>query len=114
MLGASNNPERYSFLAVEKLIKHHHSVVAIGNKLGNIGDTPIVTGFPAIQGVDTITLYISPVLQEQYYPYILSLKPKRIIFNPGTENAALSELAKANDIAALEACTLVLLGSGQY
>jgi len=54
------------------------------------------------------------VLQEQYYQNILSLKPKRIIFNPGTENAALSELAKANDIVALEACTLVLLGSGQY
>jgi len=114
VLGASNNPERYSFLVVEKLKKHHHSVVAVGNKAGNIGDTPIVTGFPEEQGVDTVTLYLNPVLQEQYYQYILSLKPKRIIFNPGTENAALSELAKANDIVALEACTLVLLGSGQY
>jgi hypothetical protein len=99
---------------VEKLKKHHHSVVAVGNKAGHIGDTPIVTGFPEEQGVDTVTLYLNPVLQEQYYQYILSLKPKRIIFNPGTENAALSELAKANDIVALEACTLVLLGSGQY
>lgn len=114
VLGASENPERYSFKAVEKLKSQGHSVVAVGNKKGIIGDTPIVTGEPAEQGIDTVTLYINPEIQKQYYNYIISLHPKRIIFNPGTENAALSKLAEANDIAALEACTLVLLSTGQY
>ena len=114
VLGASNNPERYSFLVVEKLKKHHHSVVAVGNKAGNIGDTPIVTGFPEEQGVDTVTLYLNPVLQEQYYQYILSLKPKRIIFNPGTENMEFVKLLTKNNIESEIACTLVLLNIGMY
>lgn len=114
VLGASENPERYSFLAVEKLKRYGHSVVAVGKKAGKIGDTPIVTGEPKEKEVDTVTLYINPDLQKQYYDYILSLHPQRIIFNPGTENDELYNLAKANGIVPLEACTLVLLGTGQY
>ena len=114
VLGASDNPERYSYLAVEKLKKYGHPVVAIGRKEGKIGDTSIITAHPDEKDVDTVTLYLNPELQKQYYDYIVSLHPKRIVFNPGTENEELASLAKANGIAPLEACTLVLLGTGQY
>ncbi len=114
VLGASENPSRYSYLAVNKLRAYGHSVVAIGNKKGMIGDIAITTERPDENDTDTVTLYLNPQLQQQYYDYILSLKPKRIIFNPGTENDELEELAKSNGIQAMEACTLVLLGTGQY
>lgn len=114
VLGASENPSRYSYLAVNKLRAYGHSVVAIGNKKGAIGDTAITTERPDEKDIDTVTLYLNPQLQQQYYDYILSLKPKRIIFNPGTENDELEELATSNGIQAMEACTLVLLGTGQY
>lgn len=114
VLGASDNPERYSYLAVEKLKKYGHPVVAIGRKEGKIGDTGIITAHPNEKDVDTVTLYLNPELQKQYYDYIVSLHPKRIVFNPGTENEELSSIAKANGIQPLEACTLVLLGTGQY
>ncbi len=114
VLGASENPSRYSYLAVERLRRYQHPVVAIGKKTGKVGDTPIITDHPQEQEVDTVTLYLNPQLQKQYYDYILSLHPKRIIFNPGTENKELYDLAKANGIEPMEACTLVLLGTGQY
>ncbi len=114
VLGASENPSRYSFLAVNRLRANGHPVVAIGNKKGQIGETPIITERTAEEGVDTVTLYLNPALQKQYYDYILSLQPKRIIFNPGTENEELEELAKEKGIEPIEACTLVLLSTGQY
>lgn len=114
VIGASENPERYSYLAVEKLKRYGHPVIALGRQTGLIGDVPIVTGKPTEEEVDTVTLYINPALQDQYIDYILSLHPKRIIFNPGTENEKFFELAKSFDIKPLEACTLVLLGTGQY
>jgi predicted CoA-binding protein len=114
VLGASENPARYSYLAVEKLNRYGHPVVAIGNRPGKIGNTTIITEHPDEKEVDTVTLYLNPELQKLYYDYILSLHPKRIVFNPGTENAELANLAKANGIEPLEACTLVLLGTGQY
>ena len=114
VLGASDNPSRYSYLAVEKLNKHKHPVVAIGRKAGMIGNTSIIVDRPAITEVDTVTLYLNAENQKDYYDYILSLHPKRIIFNPGTENDELSDLAKVNHIEPLEACTLVMLGTGQY
>jgi predicted CoA-binding protein len=89
-------------------------VIAFGRKSGKIGDTNIVTEFPTEQNVDTVTLYINPDLQKQYINDILLLHPKRLIFNPGTENNELYSLAKANGIEPLEACTLVLLSTGQY
>lgn len=114
VLGASENPERYSFLAVQKLTKFHHPVIAIGKKAGMIGGVPIITNHAAEDEVDTISLYLNPTLQKEYYPYILSLHPKRIIFNPGTENDELADLATKNGIQAIEACTLVMLNTGQY
>jgi predicted CoA-binding protein len=114
VLGASENPERYSFLATQKLVAYQHPVTAIGIKAGKIGATPIITKHPPIDNVDTVTLYLSPANQKAYYDYIISLHPKRLIFNPGTENAELASLAEANDIEPIEACTLVMLSTGQY
>jgi predicted CoA-binding protein len=114
VLGASENPARYSYLAVQKLERYGHPVVAIGKKAGKVGSIPVTTERTEEKDVDTVTLYLNPGLQRQYYDYILSLHPKRIIFNPGTENDELQQLAKENGIQPLEACTLVLLGTGQY
>ncbi|WP_143304827.1 CoA-binding protein [Chitinophaga vietnamensis] len=114
VLGASPNPERYSYLAVSRLTAHGHPVVAIGNREAKIGDTPVIKAHPALQQVDTVTLYLNPVLQREYYDYILQLHPKRIIFNPGTENEELETLAASKGIQTMEACTLVLLSTGQF
>jgi predicted CoA-binding protein len=114
VLGASDNPARYSFLAVDKLKRFGHDVVAIGKKAGKVGAIDVITDRPEEKNVDTVTLYLNPQHQKQYYDYILSLHPKRIIFNPGAENDELYELAKTNGIQPLEACTLVMLSTGQY
>lgn len=114
VIGASENPSRYSYLAVQKLTAHQYPVIALGLKKGTIGNVEIETEKKNFQQIDTITLYINPLHQKAYYDYILSLTPKRIIFNPGTENGELVTLAKHNGIQCLEACTLVLLSTGQY
>lgn len=114
VLGASDNPARYSYLAVEKLNRYGHPVVAIGKKEGQVGNTKIITTHPDEKEVDTVTLYLNRELQKNYYNYILSLHPKRLIFNPGAENEELYDLAKAKGIEPMEACTLVLLSTGQY
>jgi predicted CoA-binding protein len=114
VLGASANPSRYSYLAINRLSAYRHPVVAIGLKEGEVTGVKIQTGKPQIEDIDTITLYLNPTNQKPYYDYILSLKPKRIIFNPGTENDELEEMARKNGIKPMEACTLVMLGTGQY
>src|ERR1700754_4625620 len=114
VLGASPNPARYSYLAVQRLKQSGHPVVAIGKRAAMSGDTAIETGMQATSDVDTVTLYLNPQRQKEYYDYILSLHPKRIIFNPGAENDELFALAQANGIQAMEACTLVLLSTGQF
>jgi predicted CoA-binding protein len=114
VLGASDSPMRYSFLAVRRLKSYDHPVVAIGKKKGSIDDIQIITEHPSMSDVDTVTLYLNPMHQKQYYDYILSLHPKRIIFNPGAENAELETLAKQNGIQPINACTLVMLSTGQY
>lgn len=114
VIGASTNPERYSYLAINKLLAHQHPVAALGNKKGMVSNIEIATKPLPMNDIDTVTLYINPSLQEQYYSYIINLHPKRIIFNPGTENDELANLASQKGIAILEACTLVLLSTGQY
>jgi predicted CoA-binding protein len=114
VLGASPNPERYSYLAATRLKAHGHPVVAIGKRDGQILDIPIIKDHPTLENVDTVTLYMNPVLQREYYDYILQLHPKRIIFNPGAENVELAEIAEENGIHTQEACTLVLLSTGQF
>ena len=114
VLGASSNPSRYSNLAINRLRSHRHPVVAIGKREGKVGDTVVETSTRKIEDLDTITLYLNPGNQKPYYDYILNLHPKRIIFNPGTENDELAEMAKDKGIEPVEACTLVLLSTGQY
>ena len=114
VLGASANPSRYSNLAVNKLVLKGHDVVAIGKRAGKIGDVEVTTEHEKIDDLDTVTLYLNANNQKQYYDYIISQKPKRIIFNPGAENDELAALAKENGILPQEACTLVLLSTGQY
>ena len=114
IIGASEKPERYANKAFHSLKNHQHEVVMIGNKEGVIDGVSIQKGTPLFNNIDTITLYLNPKNQEAYYDYILSLKPKRIIFNPGTENVELQEIAKKQGIEIQEACTLVLLSINQY
>lgn len=114
VLGATTNPERYSNMAVRSLTRHGHEVAALGIKEGEIDGIKIETETLSFKGIDTVTLYLNPERQKVYYDYILNLEPKRIIFNPGTENSELLALAKARGIETEYACTLVLLNTGQY
>jgi predicted CoA-binding protein len=114
VLGASENPSRYSYLALQRLQMHHHPVVAIGKKKSVVENVSIETEKRDWKDVDTVTLYLNPNNQKEYYDYILSLKPKRIIFNPGAENDELAKIASSKGIQPIEACTLVLLATNQY
>lgn len=114
VMGASSNPSRYSHLAVKRLTANTHPVIAFGKAAGQIGETIIETTLKEWKDVDTVTLYLNDEHQKQYHSFILSLHPKRIIFNPGAENDELSKIAKANKIEVLEACTLVMLSTGMY
>jgi predicted CoA-binding protein len=114
VLGASQNPSRYSYLAINRLRAHDHPVVAVGKRNGQVGDVDITKDHVAEPGIDTVTLYLNPRNQVEYYDYILELNPKRIIFNPGTENDELIKKAKENNIETVMGCTLVMLGTGQY
>ena len=114
VLGASENPARYSYLAIKKLLAHQHPVVAVGKRRGVLNGVTIENEKRDWTDIDTVTLYLNPQNQKQYYDYLMSLKPRRIIFNPGTENEELYALAKKNGIQVQEACTLVLLSTGQF
>ncbi|HYV90444.1 MAG TPA: CoA-binding protein [Chitinophagales bacterium] len=114
VIGASANPARYSNLAVKKLKSYGHEVVPIGIREGTIDNIPIVIGRPEIKNVDTVTLYLNASRQKEYYDYIFKLRPKRIIFNPGAENPEFERLSEEKGIEPLEACTLVMLSTGQY
>jgi len=116
ILGASPNPARFSCLAASALTSHKHTIIPIGLKYGVVSGKNIldIRTRPYIDNVDTVTLYMNPQNQEAYYNYILSLKPKRIIFNPGTENNQLTEMAKDQQIEVVNDCTLVMLRSGYF
>lgn len=114
VIGASEKPERYSNKAIRKLKQHGHKIAAIGNRSGSVDGIPFSTERTSFQDIDTVTLYIGPAHQDEYMDYVISLKPQRIIFNPGTENEDFERKAKEHGIETMEACTLVLLGTGQY
>ena len=114
VLGASDNPARYSYLAVNKLREHGHPVVAIGKKISKVADVEVQTEKNEIADLDTVTLYLNPTNQKAYYDYILSQHPKRVIFNPGAENQELEDILHTRGIQTIEACSLVLLGTGQF
>lgn len=116
IIGATTDRSRYAYIAASMLTNYNHPIVPIGIKKGELFGTAIQDIYekPAVKDVDTITLYIGPQRQPEWYDYLLSLKPKRIIFNPGTENDTLEEMASENGIEVVHGCTLVMLRSGQY
>lgn len=114
VLGASLNPTRYSNLAIHKLINRSIETVAIGLKVGKVAGVAIATEMVAFEDIHTVTLYLNPENQEAYYNYIILLKPKRVIFNPGTENLLFYKILKEHHISFEVACTLVLLSTNQY
>jgi uncharacterized protein len=116
IVGATTNKGRYAYLAAEMLKDYDHEIVPVGIKKGEVLGHEIVDikQRPDIKGIDTITLYIGPDHQPEWYDYLIGLKPKRIIFNPGTENREFELKAKEEGIETLQACTLVMLRSNQY
>lgn len=114
ILGATPNPERFAYLAANKLVKHGYPIVNVGIKTGELAGEQILSGTPDLEDIDTVTLYVGAKRQPPYYDWLLGLKPRRIIFNPGTENPELANLARQQGIETLPACTLVMLGTGQY
>ncbi|PWT74161.1 MAG: CoA-binding protein [Bacteroidetes bacterium] len=114
VLGASDNPSRYSYLAINRLREHKHPVEAIGSREQKVFDVEVGTEKKAFDQVDTVSVYLNPLHQKEYYDYILSLHPKRVIFNPGAENEEFESLLREKGIQPMEACTLVLLGTGQF
>lgn len=115
VLGASPNPERYSYKAVQSLCRRGYPVIAVGLKSAMIGSTPILKGKPENAGpVHTVGLYIGPKNQPDYYDYIISLKPERLIFNPGTWNPVLADLARKAGIEVVDDCMLAMLSCGHY
>lgn len=114
IIGASDNPERYSYKAAERLLSHGHQIELLGLKTRTIFGQTIDTEKKPFTDIDTVTIYIGPQRQPEYYDYIVSLRPRRVIFNPGTENEEFYKILKENNIEAETACTLVLLGTGQY
>lgn len=114
VIGASTNPDRYSFKAINSLVKHGHPVFALGTKTGEVAGITIDTEQKSYPDIDTVSLYVGPQNQSAFTDYIISLKPRRVIFNPGTENAEFESLLQSKGIEPTIACTLVLLSTGQF
>lgn len=116
IIGATPNPSRYAYTAARMLTEYQHPIVPVGIKQGAVSEQEILNlrEKPSVDEVDTVTLYIGPRHQSEWYEYILGLKPQRIIFNPGTENRELYQRATEQGIEAVEACTLVMLRAGTY
>ena len=114
VLGATPDESRYAYLAANRLVKHGHDIINVGIKKGEVAGVVIEPADELHNDVDTVTLYIGTRNQPPLYQYILDTKPKRIIFNPGTENVELENMARKQGIETIEACTLVMLATGQY
>ncbi|MGW8314205.1 MAG: CoA-binding protein [Bacteroidales bacterium] len=114
VLGASPNPVRFSYKAVKSLMRHDQEVVAVGFRKGLIEDQEILVGQPPIDNVHTVSIYIGSSRQEEYYDYIFSLNPQRVIFNPGTVNPEFMRRLKKEGIEPLGQCMLVMLNEGTY
>ncbi len=114
VFGASLKPEKISNMAIGRLLRNGLNVVAFGIKTGQIEGIKVNTELKAYEDIDTITLYINPKNQREYYNYLVSLQPRRVIFNPGTQNPEFYEILQENNIEFESACTLVLLSTNQY
>lgn len=111
VIGASPKEERFSYKAVSSLTVNGHETIALGLRKGFINNTEIITGKPEIKDIHSVSLYINAERQKEFYDYILSLKPIRVIFNPGTENDEFIEILNENNIETVENCTLVMLAN---
>jgi|SRR3954469_22182335 predicted CoA-binding protein len=114
VLGATTKPDRYAYRAINMLVQKGHTVLAIGQNTGEVAGVKIQTKAIPVKNIDTVTLYLNPTRQRDYYNYIIEAQPKRVVFNPGTENPELYQLLELNNIKAEVACTLVLLATNQY
>lgn len=114
VFGASLNAKRHSNSAINSLVAHEYKVVAFGLRRGVVSGVTIATTLEVYEGIDTVTMYMNPSRQEEYYDYLIALKPKRILFNPGTENPTFFKLLVENNIDYELACTLVLLSTNQF
>jgi predicted CoA-binding protein len=114
VLGATTKPDRYAYKAINALVQKGHTVLAIGQNTGEVAGVKIYTKAIPVKNIDTVTLYLNPSRQRDYYNYIIEAQPKRVVFNPGTENPELYQLLELNNIKAEVACTLVLLATNQY
>ncbi|GGZ15130.1 CoA-binding protein [Echinicola pacifica] len=116
IIGASSNPSRYAYMAAKMLLDYGHDIVPLSIRKGEVAghEFQLLADKPAVEGVDTITLYVNPTNQTQWEEYLISLAPKRIIFNPGTENQRFMDRLREEGIEPVVACTLVMLRTGQY
>ena len=114
LIGASTDPSRYAYKAANSLVSHGHELIPLGIKKGTVAGKDIILEKPELKDVDTVTLYVGPQNQTNWLDYIINLKPKRILFNPGTENQILMDRARKNNIEVIEGCTLVMLSIGTY
>jgi len=114
IIGASSNPERYALQAAGSLVEPGKENELLGLGLDTVFNRTIHTEKIQFSDIDTVTLYVGPKNQPMYYDYVIAIKPKRVLFNPGTENPEFQDLLKKNDIAFEECCTLVLLSTNQY
>jgi uncharacterized protein len=114
VLGASPNPDRFSYKAVRRLLRQNYQVVAIGKREGMIDNTPIITGQPPLDGVHTVLIYLASYHQGEIFDYVLSLRPKRVVFNPGTESPEFEEFLESYDIQVVRDCSLVMLATGRF
>jgi predicted CoA-binding protein len=114
IIGASTDPSRYSFLAANKLVSHKHEIELLGIKEGIVAGKEINTEKDKFENIDTVTLYVNPQRQREYFDYVAKLNPRRVIFNPGTENPTFEDFLTEKGIEPIEACTLVMLTTGQY
>ncbi|WP_129718110.1 CoA-binding protein [Pedobacter sp. SYP-B3415] len=114
IIGATPNPSRYAYKAAQMLTRYQHEIVNVGVKTGEVAGVTIEKPGAIHDDIDTVTLYIGPAIQKDYHDYIIDTKPKRVIFNPGTENYELEKLLDQHGIEPVRACTLVMLSTGQY
>lgn len=114
VIGASPKPERYSNRAIKMLGEYGHDVVALAKRNGNVNGVDIRTSFPENEKIHTVTIYLGEKRQPEYYDDIIRLNPKRVIFNPGTENTEFKNMLEAKGVETVEACTLVLLRTNQF
>ncbi len=114
VLGASTNPERFSYMAVRKLKYGSIPVVAVGLREGEISGVRIEKPFPVFDDIHTVTIYIGPKNLVSYYDYILRLRPRRVIFNPGTESPEFAQILSSAGIEVVHACTLIMISNNLY